>query len=425
MVPGMERRPPRSAGPQRLPAWVVSIGCCGLMWLSAVSAPPARAIPAFARQHRLQCANCHTVVPQLNPFGEQFRDAGYRPPLALEKISPEQREAAYHAGLTPDLRMSERLFGRSPFSLKLTGDLRHRSREDPPTRLFWDELLLNAGGRHQRWSYYLHQHLHKGGRGGEEEYAAWIRANDLIRSPRHSASLQAGLFELAFGLSPHITRVSSLAYLPYDVSIGVPDNFRLGEPELGIQLRGQLPPAWQYAAAVVTGSGLRGENNGAKDLFLRVERAVPNRPAIGLFTYLGRRELRHLEQPYQNRVRRLGLESRWRPPAKEKRPGLHLFGILVWGTDDRVFAADRFRDVRSFAGSLGVDVTPGPKTVLQGRLEWLGTNLPNGEQDRLRLVAGFHRSIQPSLRVTLEGAFTHQRRERDGVELFLAGLWSF
>jgi hypothetical protein len=401
------------------------MACCGLASLIAVSAPPVGAIPAFAREHRLQCANCHTLVPQLNPFGEQFRDTGYRLPLALEKIPPERREADYQANLTPDLRLSERLFGRSPFSVKLTGDLRYRSRENPRTRLLWDELLLNAGGRHQRWSYYLHQHLHKGGHGGQEEYAAWIRVNDLIHSRRHSAALQVGLFELALGLSPHITRVSSLAYLPYDVSIGTADNFRLGEPELGIQLRGQLPPTWQYAAAIVTGSGLRGENNGAKDLFLRVERAVPNRPAIGLFTYLGRRELRHLGQPYQNDVRRLGVEGRWRPPVQDGVSRLHLFGMLVWGSDDRVFAADRFRDVRSFAGSLGGDYAAGPKTLLQGRLEWLGTNLPDGQEALLRLVAGLHRSIQPNLRVTLEGALTHRRQGSDGVELFLAGLWSF
>jgi hypothetical protein len=178
-------------------------------------------------------------------------------------------------------------------------------------------------------------------------------------------------------------------------------------------------------AAVVTGSGLESENNGAKDLFLRVERAVPNRPAVGLFAYLGRRELRHLGQSYQNDVRRLGLEGRWRPPAQDEAPRLHLFGILVWGSDDRVFAADRFRDVRSFAGSLGADYTSGPRTLLHGRLEWLRTNLPDGQQDLQRLVAGVHRSIQPNFRVTLEGALTLQRHESDQVELLLGGLWAF
>jgi hypothetical protein len=398
--------------------------CWGLFCLSGLAGLPAHAIPAFARQHRLLCGNCHTAVPQLNAFGEQFRNAGYRLPAAVEKIPPEKREADYRRSQTPDLRLSERLFGRFPLSIKLNGDARYQSTEKPRTRLFWDELTANVGGQGGHWSYYVHQHLHKGGRGGKEEYAVWVQANDLVRTKRHTASLQAGLFELELGLQPHTSRVSTLGYLPYTASIGVPGNFELGEPELGLQLRGRIEPAWRYAAAVVTGSGLHNENNSAKDLFLRVEREPPDRPALGLFGYLGRRELQHLGQPYQNDVRRLGLEARWRPPAGEAMPRLRLFGMLVWGSDRRVFAADRFRSVGSFAGTLGADYSQSPRILLHGRLEWLQTTLPEGEQDELRLFAGVYRSVRPNLRLSLEGAFTSRRRGSDEVELFLGGLWA-
>ena len=35
-------------------------------------------IPAFARKYGLRCSACHTVWPELNSFGQQFRDNGYQ-----------------------------------------------------------------------------------------------------------------------------------------------------------------------------------------------------------------------------------------------------------------------------------------------------------------------------------------------------------
>ena len=42
----------------------------------------AEAIPAFARQYDLQCNVCHTRVPRLNRFGEQFHMMGFQIPSA-------------------------------------------------------------------------------------------------------------------------------------------------------------------------------------------------------------------------------------------------------------------------------------------------------------------------------------------------------
>ena len=38
---------------------------------------PARAVPSFARQTGLSCEACHTVFPELTPFGRQFKLNGY------------------------------------------------------------------------------------------------------------------------------------------------------------------------------------------------------------------------------------------------------------------------------------------------------------------------------------------------------------
>ena len=47
----------------------------------------AEAIPAFARDSGFACSACHTAFPQLNAFGRQFKEAGYRFPGGDEDSS--------------------------------------------------------------------------------------------------------------------------------------------------------------------------------------------------------------------------------------------------------------------------------------------------------------------------------------------------
>jgi hypothetical protein len=49
----------------------VAFGC-------AVAPRPAHAVPLFAQRYNLQCGACHSVLPELNQFGNEFRNRGYR-----------------------------------------------------------------------------------------------------------------------------------------------------------------------------------------------------------------------------------------------------------------------------------------------------------------------------------------------------------
>ena len=40
-------------------------------------ASAAQAVPSFARQTGMACAACHTVYPELTPFGREFKLNGY------------------------------------------------------------------------------------------------------------------------------------------------------------------------------------------------------------------------------------------------------------------------------------------------------------------------------------------------------------
>jgi hypothetical protein len=69
----------------------------------AICARDARAVPSFARQTGLACSACHTVFPELTPFGRQFKLFGYTaqgmkeleeagtqqaPPLSINRVFP-------------------------------------------------------------------------------------------------------------------------------------------------------------------------------------------------------------------------------------------------------------------------------------------------------------------------------------------------
>ncbi|MBI2779277.1 MAG: hypothetical protein HYX62_05795 [Gammaproteobacteria bacterium] len=37
----------------------------------------AQAVPIFGRQTGMECSACHTIFPQLTPFGREFKLGGY------------------------------------------------------------------------------------------------------------------------------------------------------------------------------------------------------------------------------------------------------------------------------------------------------------------------------------------------------------
>jgi hypothetical protein len=67
-----------------------------LLLLLAVLLPapkPANAIPAFARKYGLPCSACHIGWPELNNFGQVFRDNGYQ--MMNDRDSPITRDPSY------------------------------------------------------------------------------------------------------------------------------------------------------------------------------------------------------------------------------------------------------------------------------------------------------------------------------------------
>jgi len=60
---------------KRLRLVVGPVLAAAALW--ALAAPGAWAVPSYARQTGMACSTCHTVFPELTPFGREFKLNGY------------------------------------------------------------------------------------------------------------------------------------------------------------------------------------------------------------------------------------------------------------------------------------------------------------------------------------------------------------
>ena len=58
--------------------YAFTVAVLGLLFMVMLLTPEiSRSVPSFARQTELACSNCHTVFPELTPFGRLFKLQGY------------------------------------------------------------------------------------------------------------------------------------------------------------------------------------------------------------------------------------------------------------------------------------------------------------------------------------------------------------
>jgi hypothetical protein len=72
---------------------LVAIVLCDVRTATALPTGKLIAIPAFARKYGLPCSACHTAWPELNNFGQVFRDNGYQ--LMNDRDSPIWQNPSY------------------------------------------------------------------------------------------------------------------------------------------------------------------------------------------------------------------------------------------------------------------------------------------------------------------------------------------
>lgn len=172
---------------------------CGLA--CALATTRASAIPLFAQRYQLQCGACHSVLPELNAFGNHFRDGGYRLPLPK------------HGTTGVAIR----------YQLEYERDPAAGSRRFSPGGVILSNADIGAV------SAFVHYNLGAGG-GPGGFFLAYLATYDA-----HTHSLyRAGLFELPLAQSPG-QRLDDLApYGYYGSHVGLND-LALSSPRWGVQ----------------------------------------------------------------------------------------------------------------------------------------------------------------------------------------------
>jgi hypothetical protein len=206
----------------------------------------AQAIPIFAQRYGLQCGACHSVLPELNAFGNFFRNHGYR--LAVPK----------HGTTVVALR----------YQLEYDKD------PVPDARRFVPGGVLLSNVDVGKITAFLHYNL--GAQGGPSgTYLAYLaNYNEATRM-----QYRLGLFELPLIHSPG-QRLDDLAPYGYEQThVGLND-LTLAQPRWGLEAERQVGNT--RLAATLAIAEFKGAAYGGRPLDTGIN-TRPDRPEFGLF----------------------------------------------------------------------------------------------------------------------------------------------
>lgn len=163
--------------------------------------PKAQALPVFAHRYGFSCQQCHTIVPQLNGFGEAFAANGFRLNVPSRGVVPVAVKV----------------------NLQYTGD---KDTEQNLPKGVVDEIEVLSGGRlGNNTSYFVEQYVVDGGKIGRTR-DAWVQ---FEKAPLR---LRTGQFTLPLPVDPESERPTQQHYAVFDQTVGR-NSFNLFDPRIG------------------------------------------------------------------------------------------------------------------------------------------------------------------------------------------------
>ena len=363
---------------------IVALFCAFVLWQSCAR---AQAIPLFAQRYQLQCGACHTVLPELNAFGQSFRAHGYQLPLPKHCTT----------GVAIRYQME---YERDPA---------------PGSRRFSPGGVLLSNADIGKVSAFIHYNLGAGG-GPSGLFLGYLTTYDA-----HTRSLyRAGLFELPLAQSPG-QRLDDLApYGYYGIHVGLND-LTLASPRWGAQLE-RTTGATRFDFTLSTGE-FKGAAYGGKPIDTG-EATWAGSPEVGLFArgpllgvdvggeaIFGSRRIVPTGRPgFDDAYRRTGLLAH---------AAIHKLDVQAeqwWGADNN---ADGFGTlVGSSGGYLRVKYYPTPHFYLGVRYD--ASENPILQRDFVYYFA-FH--VTPHARLLFQQVQTVGGKGHFGAALTVAAPW--
>jgi hypothetical protein len=209
---------------------------------------PAAAIPIFAQRYHLLCSACHSVIPELNQFGNDFRNHGYR-------IEGMPKRGTTYLGLREQVG-----YTRDP---------------GPGARRFVPAGAILGAAEIGHVEAFLHETL------GSEGGSASLFLGYLATYDPHSKTLfRLGLSELPLVHSP-AQRNDTLETYGYEGNrVGLND-LTLATPRWGLEAERNVGNA--RLSATISFANATGSAYGGPPV-VTGENAVFHRPEYGLFT---------------------------------------------------------------------------------------------------------------------------------------------
>lgn len=279
------------------------------MTLIALAGLPrgAQAIPIFAQRYDLRCDACHSVLPELNAFGNDFRNRGYR------------LDGAPKHGTTI-VALREQI-GYTPTPTDGT------TRKTVPAGAALGALEVG------RIEAFVHETL-----GSEGSSSSLFLGYLAYRDPHLSLLYRAGLMELPLVHSP-AQRNDTLATYGYEGTLVGLNDLTLATPRWALEAEGNLGAA-RLAATVAFGNATgsayggkpvvtgRSESFGAPELGLFARVPLNGDVRLGVDALSGvRRIALSAGMPFNDSYDRLGTS------LEARRGRLELLAEQWWGHD--------------------------------------------------------------------------------------------
>jgi hypothetical protein len=213
----------------------------------------AEAIPAFARKYNMPCSACHTAWPELNSFGQRFKDNGYQ--LGNDRDSPIWVNPSYipiAIRTTPGWRAE-----RTTHQLVDDGLGGQNNVEKTVSQSGFDISgadLLMMGTLYKDITFGFVPTIADGEGVGIE--AAFVRFDNLFKSPW--ANLKVGKFEMDNMLSEKrgmMLSSNGAFYQSYHFApVGSASGFGLGDNQIGAEWLGRSSNSYSRFSVAVLGS---------------------------------------------------------------------------------------------------------------------------------------------------------------------------
>lgn len=261
------------------------------------------AIPAFARKYNMTCKTCHSPIPALKSYGDEFAGNGFQ--------LTDQDAPRYYVD-TGDEDLS--LIRDFPLAARLEGFVTY-NRDKSEQSDFNAPLLfklMTGGTIADDISYYVYYILESGETGKIED--AWFMFNNLFGS---ELDFTIGQFQISDPLFKRELRLTRDDYYIYKVR---PGNSMVDLTyDRGIMLGYGFETGTDLVLEVVNGSGIGEEffsgtfdSDKYKNFMGRVSQDIGDHFRIGAMGYLGKEERQYFSQSpvfVQNKLWMLGADA--------------------------------------------------------------------------------------------------------------------